>query len=68
MIIEWKRMLDEPTNRVIENLNPKIKGWCNYFKIGVSKETFSYLDHWMLFSNIYKLDGKFFLLFSEIVI
>jgi RNA-directed DNA polymerase len=47
MISEWKKMLGESTDRIIENLNPKIKGWCNYFKIGTSSATFSSLDNWM---------------------
>jgi RNA-directed DNA polymerase len=25
-------------------LNPVLRGWCNYFRYGVSKRTFSYLD------------------------
>jgi len=35
------------SGRVIENLNPKIKGWVNYFKSGSSKKIFSSLDNWM---------------------
>jgi RNA-directed DNA polymerase len=26
-------------------LNPVLRGWCNYFRHGVSKRAFSYLDH-----------------------
>ena len=26
-------------------LNPKIQGWCNYFRHAVAKEAFSYVDH-----------------------
>ena len=44
---EWKKTLMWDTKRVIENLNPKIKGWCNYFRVGTSKETFKKLDGWM---------------------
>jgi RNA-directed DNA polymerase len=47
MVIEWKKMLGVPTKRLIENINPKIKGWSNYFRIGVSSSIFSKLDHWM---------------------
>ncbi len=32
---------------LIKKLNPIIRGWANYFRIGVSSETFSALDHWM---------------------
>ena len=30
---------------VINYLNPIIRGWANYYKYGVSKEVFSYIDH-----------------------
>lgn len=32
---------------VIKRLNPILRGWANYFRVGVSSETFSKLDHWM---------------------
>jgi len=31
---------------LLRRLNPVIRGWCNYFRHGVSKRTFSYLDHY----------------------
>ncbi len=36
-----------PLDRVIENLNPKIKGWGSYFNKSAAKSTFSMLDNWM---------------------
>ncbi len=30
---------------LIEKLNPIIRGWANYNRVGVAKEIFSYLDH-----------------------
>lgn len=36
-----------PQIALISKLNPIIKGWANYFKTGVSKETFSYLDYYL---------------------
>jgi RNA-directed DNA polymerase len=30
---------------LLRRLNPVIRGWCAYFQHGVSKRTFSYLDH-----------------------
>jgi RNA-directed DNA polymerase len=30
---------------LLRRLNPVIRGWCAYFCHGVSKRTFSYLDH-----------------------
>jgi RNA-directed DNA polymerase len=47
MILEWKKSMAWPLDRVIENLNPKIKGWCSYFNKTASKRTFSMLDNWM---------------------
>ena len=31
---------------LLRHLNPVLRGWCNYFKHGVSKRTFSYVDHY----------------------
>jgi RNA-directed DNA polymerase len=47
MTIEWKKGLSWTTQRVIENLNPKIKGWASYFRAVASKRTFSQIDYWM---------------------
>ena len=30
---------------LLRRLNPTIRGWCTYFQHGVSKRTFSYVDH-----------------------
>jgi RNA-directed DNA polymerase len=42
-----KQMKAAPQEEVIRKLNPIIKGWSNYFRIGVSSETFSQLDYLM---------------------
>jgi RNA-directed DNA polymerase len=42
-----KQMKSYPQEEVIKRLNPIIKGWTNYFRIGVSKDTFKKLDHLM---------------------
>jgi RNA-directed DNA polymerase len=37
---------------LLRRLNPVLRGWCNYFRHGVSSSTFSYLDHfafWRIF-------------------
>ena len=37
---------------LLHRLNPVLRGWCNYFRHGVSSRTFSYLDHfafWRVF-------------------
>jgi len=31
---------------LLRKLNPVLRGWCNYFRHGVSARTFSYLDHY----------------------
>ena len=31
---------------LLRRLNPVLRGWCNYFRHGVSSRTFSYLDHY----------------------
>jgi RNA-directed DNA polymerase len=30
---------------LLRRLNPVLRGWCTYFRHGVSKRTFSYVDH-----------------------
>ncbi len=37
----WHRTLAD----LLRRLNPVLRGWCNYFKHGVCKRTFSYIDH-----------------------
>jgi RNA-directed DNA polymerase len=37
---------------LLHRLNPVLRGWCNYFRHGVSKRTFSYVDYfvfWRIF-------------------
>ena len=31
---------------LLRKLNPVLRGWCNYFRHGVSARTFAYLDHY----------------------
>lgn len=31
---------------LLRRLNPALRGWCNYFRHGVSARTFGYLDHY----------------------
>lgn len=44
-----RRLTRRPEHRtladLLRRLNPVLRGWCNYFRHGVSKRTFSYLDH-----------------------
>jgi RNA-directed DNA polymerase len=33
---------------LLRRLNPVLRGWCNYFRHGVSSRTFNYVDHFAL--------------------
>jgi RNA-directed DNA polymerase len=46
--LEWMNLKGHNTMEVLKRLNPIVRGWANYFRIGVSKHTFETLDHWML--------------------
>jgi len=42
---------------LLRRLNPVLRGWCNYFRHGVSSRTFSYVDHfafWRIFGWLRK--------------
>jgi RNA-directed DNA polymerase len=42
---------------LLRRLNPALRGWCNYFRHGVSSRTFSYVDHfafWRIFGWLRK--------------
>jgi len=43
----WHRGQGTNVPALIKELNPTIRGWANYFRTGVAKETFSKLDDWM---------------------
>jgi RNA-directed DNA polymerase len=40
-----KRSKSAPQDKLIKELNPIIKGWCNYYSTVVSKEIFSYCEN-----------------------
>lgn len=43
---DWLRVNKSlPQDVVITHLNQQLIGWANYYRAGVSKETFSYVDH-----------------------
>jgi RNA-directed DNA polymerase len=44
---EWLNSKGHNVDAIINKLNPIIRGWANYFRIGVSSEAFSKLDNWM---------------------
>jgi RNA-directed DNA polymerase len=37
----------QPVQRVIELINPKLRGWVNYFRIGNSKRCFNFVERWV---------------------
>jgi RNA-directed DNA polymerase len=41
------RHRSQPVNEVIRQINPKLRGFCNYFRIGHSSHCFSYIRHWV---------------------
>jgi RNA-directed DNA polymerase len=43
----WEKSQGTNVQAVLGKLNPVIRGWANYFRIAVAKETFSSLDRWM---------------------
>jgi RNA-directed DNA polymerase len=43
----WLKLKGQNVGIIIKTLNPIIRGWCNYFRIGVSSEIFNKLDSWM---------------------
>lgn len=42
-----RRELHRSLADLLRRLNPVLRGWCNYFRHGVSKRTFGYLDHYV---------------------
>jgi RNA-directed DNA polymerase len=38
---------DQPLDALLRRLNPALRGWCAYFRPGVSYATFSYLRHYV---------------------
>ena len=45
------------TENLIRQLNPKIKGWSNYYQHSASSRTFSYIDH-RIFKLLYNIACK----------
>ncbi|WP_407690034.1 group II intron maturase-specific domain-containing protein [Rickettsia tamurae] len=44
IMIEWKRSFSWRIDKIIENLNLRIMGWCSYFNKVIAKRTFIQLD------------------------
>lgn len=44
---KWLRLRGSNVIAVLNALNPIIRGWANYFRVGTSSKTFKSLDSWM---------------------
>ncbi|WP_264338857.1 group II intron reverse transcriptase/maturase [Wolbachia endosymbiont (group A) of Cheilosia soror] len=43
----FRRHKSQPIKRVINDINPILRGWVNYFRIGNSGRKFNYVKHWV---------------------
>ena len=43
----FKRFVSQPVDRVIYLINPILRGWVNYFRIGNSSRCFGYIKDWV---------------------
>jgi len=43
----FQRFISQPVGRVIELINPKLRGWLNYFRMGHSSRCFQYVKDWV---------------------
>jgi RNA-directed DNA polymerase len=43
----FRRYQSQPVERVIQLINPILRGWVNYFAVGHSSECFSYIKDWV---------------------
>ena len=44
---EWRALAGHNAARVVKTLTPILRGWTNYFRIGVSYKTFASIDYFM---------------------
>jgi RNA-directed DNA polymerase len=43
----FRRYRSQPTDRVIQVINPVLRGWVNYFAVGHSSECFRFIQNWV---------------------
>jgi len=43
----FRRFESQPVDRVIELINPVLRGWVNYFRVGHSSRCFGYVKDWV---------------------
>jgi RNA-directed DNA polymerase len=44
---KFRKYESQPVNKVVEEINPIIRGWVNYFRIGNSSKCFCYIKDWV---------------------
>jgi RNA-directed DNA polymerase len=44
---EFRRQRSQPVGRVISMINPILRGWVNYFRVGNSSECFAFVKEWV---------------------
>ena len=49
---DWSALAGHNVDMVLNRLRPFLRGWANYFRTTVSKETFNALDRWMLIREV----------------
>jgi len=45
---EMRSFRSQPARRMISKINPILRGWVNYFRIGTSSRTFQYIKDWVI--------------------
>ncbi|MGF6935687.1 RNA-directed DNA polymerase [Paraburkholderia sp. UCT70] len=43
----FRRYQSQPVDRVVQPINPVLRGWVNYFAVGHSSECFSFIKDWV---------------------
>ena len=43
----FRRYQSQPVGRVIAEINPILRGWVNYFRIGHASRCFAFVRHWV---------------------
>ena len=43
----FRRHQSQPVDRVVQLINPILRGWVNYFAVGHSSECFSFIKDWV---------------------
>jgi RNA-directed DNA polymerase len=44
---EFRRRDSQPVGRVIDVINPILRGWVNYFRVGHASRSFAYVRAWV---------------------